>query len=240
MENTFQTSFIPKKPITPTKKKGNSPKNLFLVIATALLIISAVAGGGLYLYKEKISKDRKIKSESLSVIRNNFEEEAIKELREYSNRMETAKVILENHIVLSPLFSLLSEITIPQVQYSSFRHASTEKGYSVKLDGLALDYRSIALQADMFNDPKGKYFKSVLFSNLNKDITGKVRFNLEFEVEPSLLSYENNSLGGFSNLNEDDFIDKNVIEENDNIDNEMITNEDLFIDDLPNNDDFDF
>ncbi len=233
MENTFQTSFIPKKPITPTKKKSSKPRNLFLVIATILLILSVIAGGGLFLYKEKLSQDRRTKSNSLATIRNNFEEEAIKELRDYSNRMKTAKTILDNHIVLSPLFGLLSEITIPQVQYNSFKHSVSEKGYSVKLDGLALDYRSIALQADMFNDPRGKYFKSVLFSNLNKDLTGKVKFNLEFEVEPSLLSYNLNDSHGFSNPNEEEFINESDLFNQDT--NDLLNNNNLHTD---NDEDF--
>ncbi len=197
MENSFQTSFIPKKPITPTKAKSNKPKNLFLLIATLLVVIAGLSAGGLYFYKISLLKVKESRSDSLSIIRNNFEEQTIEELRSFSNRMETAKKIIKGHVVLSPLFSLLSEITIPHVQYNSFSHESTDKALTVRLEGVALDYRSIALQADMFNDPRSRFFKNVLFSNLKKDLEGNVKFNLEFDVESSLLSYEENSLTMF-------------------------------------------
>lgn len=194
MENSFQTSFIPKKPIVPTKTKGKKTKSLFLLITTTLLIISGVAAGALYIYKSQLVESRTSKSNSLSTIRSNFEENTIEELALYNKRMEAAKVVLKNHVVLSPLFSLLSEITIPEVQYNSFKHESEDDTLTVKLEGLALDYRSIALQANMFNDSRNAYFKNVLFSNLNKDTNNNVKFNLEFEVDPSLISYENNGL----------------------------------------------
>jgi len=197
MENSFQTSFIPKKPIVPNKTKEKKTKSLFLLIATTLLIISGVISVGLYIYKSQLVESRSSRSNSLSTIRSNFEENTIEELALYNKRMETAKMVLKNHVVLSPLFSLLSEITIPEVQYNSFKHESEDEMLTVKLEGLALDYRSIALQANMFNDSRNVYFKNVLFSDLNKDTNNNVKFNLEFEVDPSLISYENNGLSMF-------------------------------------------
>jgi hypothetical protein len=197
MENSFQTSFIPKKPIVPNKTKEKKTKSLFLLITTTLLIISGVISVGLYVYKSQLVESRTSRSQSLSTIRSNFEENTIEELSLYNKKMETAKMVLKNHVVLSPLFSLLSEITIPEVQYNSFKHESEDKVLTVKLEGLALDYRSIALQANMFNDSRNVYFKNVLFSNLNKDTNNNVKFNLEFEVDPSLISYENNGLSMF-------------------------------------------
>ncbi|HPI66692.1 MAG TPA: hypothetical protein PLG45_00895, partial [Candidatus Paceibacterota bacterium] len=84
MENSFQTSFIPKKPITPNKVKSNKPKNLFLLIATLLVVISGLAAGGLYFYKVSLLKIQESRSNSLSIIRNNFEEQTIIELRSFS------------------------------------------------------------------------------------------------------------------------------------------------------------
>jgi hypothetical protein len=227
MENSFQTSFIPKKPITPNKVKSNKPKNLFLLIATLLVVISGLAAGGLYFYKVSLLKIQDSRSNSLSIIRNNFEEQTIIELRSFSERMKAAKSILEEHVVLSPLFSLLSEITIPQVQYNSFSHESADKVLTVKLDGVALDYRSIALQADMFNDPRSKFFKNVLFSNLKKDLDGNVKFNLEFDVDPSLLSYQDNSLTMYGGLSETEEIQGNYEQQaqEDLLDNSIEENE---------------
>jgi hypothetical protein len=115
MENSFQTSFIPKKPIVPTKTKGKKTKSLFLLITTTLLIISGVAAGALYIYKSQLVESRTSKSNSLSTIRSNFEENTIEELALYNKRME-AQSGFKNQLFYPSIVSS-SERTIPEVQY---------------------------------------------------------------------------------------------------------------------------
>jgi hypothetical protein len=59
------------------------------------------------------------------------------------------------------------------------------------MSGIARDYKSIALQADVFNTNEGRMFKDVVFSNITKDKNNYVTFNVEFNVDPKLLSYGN-------------------------------------------------
>jgi hypothetical protein len=92
------------------------------------------------------------------------------------------------------MFKLLGDLTIPSIQYTKFSHDTTDKGFIVKMSGIATDYKSIALQADVFNSDQGRSFKNVVFSNLNKDKDGGINFDVEFVVDPSLLSYEKDVL----------------------------------------------
>lgn len=190
MENSFQTSFIPKKPVTSSLSE-KEPKSFFSIVTLFLLILSIVISGGLFLYKSYLTSQQQSLSESLTLTRDSFEKDTIDELDLFNKRTESAKQILGKHIVLSPMFSLLGEITIPQVQYISFEQQENEKGFLVNIEGVARDYRSIALQAGMFNTTKGRQFKNVLFSDLMKDKNNNVSFNLKFSVDPSLLSYGN-------------------------------------------------
>ena len=194
MENSFQTSFIPKKPITSSGVVSREPKSLFLIIAIFLLVVSILASVGLFVYKAYLTKQKESASSSLSIIRDSFEKDTIDELSSFNKKTESAKKILNNHIVLSPMFSLLGEITIPTIQYTKFDQQNSPEGFLIKIDGLARDYRAIALQADMFNTVKGRSFKNVVFSNLVKDKNNNIIFNLEFNVDQSLLSYEKNNL----------------------------------------------
>lgn len=195
MENSFQTSFIPKKPIT-SSASNKEPRSLFSIITIFLLIVSILIFAGLFVYKIYLTKQEGALSLSLSVTRDSFEKDTIDELELFDKRTQTAKEILNNHIVLSPVFALLGDITIPQVQYTSFEQQTNDQGFLVNIEGLAHDYRSIALQADMFNSIKGRSFKNVLFSNLIKDKNNNISFNLKFNIEPDLLSYEKDSLLG--------------------------------------------
>jgi len=201
MDNSFQTSFIPKKPISQSTNlvSGKEPVNFFYVIATILLIISILASGGLFGYKLYLTKQKETLSNSLIISRDSFEKETINELDLFYQKSKTAREILENHVTLSSIFSLLGEITIPQIQYTSFDAQFGDKGIlSVNISGIADDYKSIALQANVFNTTKASSFKNVLFSNLSKDKNNNVTFNLSFDIDSSLYSYEKNILSDSS------------------------------------------
>ena len=191
--NSFQTSFIPKKPLTSSVVE-KEPRNFFSIITTFLLIVSILFSTGLYLYKNYLIKQEDGLSASLTAIRNSFEKDTIDVLELFNKRTETAKQILDKHNVLSPMFALLGEITIPQIQYINFTQKTDDKGFLVNIKGMARDYKSIAIQADVFNSDKGQSFKNVLFSNLVKDKDNNVSFDLKFNVSPDLLNYEKNNL----------------------------------------------
>jgi hypothetical protein len=196
MENSFQTSFIPKKPLTPvgpSSSHSNASKSLFSILATLLLVVLSITAGGLYFYKGYLNQQKKVLSTSLEKVRATFEQDTISELELFDKRVSASKQVLNGHIVLSPMFTLLGNLTIPSIQYTKFSHETTEKGFFVKMSGVARDYRSIALQADVFNSAKGRSFRNVVFSNLTKDKNNAVGFDVEFIVDPSLLSYEKNT-----------------------------------------------
>jgi len=196
MENSFQTSFIPKKIAisNSTTTKRREPKSLLSIISTFLFIVSILASAGLFTYKIYLEKQKESLSVSLSANRNNFEKETIDELELFDKKTQYAQQLLKNHIVLSPMFDLLGRITIPSIQYIKFEQRTDETGFVVEMKGLARDYRSIALQASIFNEMDNNSFKNVLFSNLVKDKNNNVGFNLKFNVDPNLLSYEKNNL----------------------------------------------
>lgn len=195
MENSFQTSFIPKKPITTSSSVvRNTSRSFFGIISVIILIVVGISSVGLFFYKSYLVGQKKVSSDSLLKVRDSFEKDTIDELELYDKRVLASKQVLNNHIVLSPLFSLIGNLTIPEVQYTKFDHVTTDKGFFVKISGIASDYRSIALQADALNTSKGRSFKNVVFSNLTKNKDNRVGFDLEFSVDPALLSYEKNVL----------------------------------------------
>jgi hypothetical protein len=197
MENSFQTSFIPKKPIvtngaTTSYGGGQKTTSISMVVSVSILIVVILSTGGLFLYKNYLIKNKEALSSSLVKVRDSFDNDTIAELETYDKRSSTAKQILNNHIVLSPLFELINELTLSSIQYTKFDHNTANGIFSVKMSGIARDYRSIALQADVFNTGKGRKLKDIVFSNLTKDKNNYVTFDVEFTVDPSLLAYSNN------------------------------------------------
>ena len=150
------------------------------------------ASGGLYFYKDYLQKNKLALSENLKKVKESFDNNTIVELETYDKTASVAKEVLANHTVLSPLFDLINELTLSSIQYTRFDYSTDKGAFSVKMSGISRDYRSIALQADVFNTKKGSMFKNVIFSNLTKDKNNFVTFSLEFDVDKSLLSYSNN------------------------------------------------
>ncbi len=196
MENSFQTSFIPKKSIvTPTNGPVvHTSGGLLTKLSIGVLVIMCIVAGGLFLYKSFLIKQKATLSASLLKVKDGFDKDAIAEFQLIDKRISASKDILSTHTVFSPVFSLLSELTIPSVQYTKFTESVGDKGFFVSMGGVALDYKSVALQANAFNASKGRYFKDVVFSNLSRDVNGNVSFDLNFSVDPALLSYEKNNV----------------------------------------------
>ncbi|MEI6660113.1 MAG: hypothetical protein WCK91_01665 [bacterium] len=190
MENSFQTSFIPKKSIVTTSVVRRAPTKLIIIISVGFLVIVLVTVGGLFLYKNYLLKQKAQLSSSLVSVRDYFDKDNISELQLFDKRMSASKQILSTHTVLSPLFSVIGDTTIPAVQYTSFDQQTTDKGFFVTMQGVAIDYKSVALQASVFNSSKGRYFKDVVFSNLSRNSDNYITFDIDFSVDPSLLSYE--------------------------------------------------
>lgn len=193
MDNSFQTSFIPKKAMTGNGA-SKEPKSLFSSISLFLLIVILLAAGGVYLYKNYLIKQEEGLSVSLTKTRDTFEKDTLEELEMFNKKSLAATQILSKHLVLSPFFARLSEITIPSVQYKNFDYQAGTNAYTVSIKGIAKDYRSIAQQSDAFNTAKGRSFKNVLFSDLTRDKNNNVTFSLSFDIEPDLLSYEKSSM----------------------------------------------
>lgn len=195
MENSFQTSFIPKRPIIDSgdSSKSKEPVSLFSVISVVLIVISVLASGGLFAYKLYLTRQKDELSKSLLRARDSFEQDTINELGLFDERVKSAKEVISNHVALSNVFSHLEDITIPQVQYVKFEEQMNDKGIlTANLSGIASDYRSIAIQADMFSSDNSSPFKNVLFSNLSRMQNGTVSFNLKFDIDSSAYLYTKN------------------------------------------------
>lgn len=187
MEN--QTSFIPKKSLSKDIAPREEPIGIFTLLATLIFFVSLLGGVGVYFYKILLSNTIKSDSASLERAQKAFEPSLIVELERLNTRIEAAKEILANHIVVTPVFKLLENSTIPDVRYSKFSYDySGPDKINLNLDGQARSYAFVAVQSDIFG--KDKYFKDHVFSNLNLDNVGNVTFNFQSAIDPALVLYK--------------------------------------------------
>ena len=191
MDQNFQTSFIPKKPMIKESAVSSRPVGILLIISLFILFLTLLMTGGLYFYKGIIAKQIIDKDKSLTLAKNDFEPAKITELQILDKRLRAATEILSNHITITPVFNVLEQITMKTVRFTKFSYnfeAEKNTAINIKMSGLAVGYRSVALQADLF--AKNKNFIDPIFSNLTLDNNGNVLFDLEFSVDLDFVNYK--------------------------------------------------
>lgn len=195
MEQNFQTSFIPKKPMIEERATPTRPVGFLLVLSMFVFFTIVLASGGLYFYKGILTQNILKMENDLNLAKNRFEPSKINQLQELDKRLFASNELLANHVSLSPIFKALQEITLKTVRYLKFSYDfqnEKSKKIEVKMSGLAIGYRSIALQSDLFT--KNKNLIDPVFSNLSLDDKGNVLFDLSFSVDPSFVDYKANLL----------------------------------------------
>jgi hypothetical protein len=191
MEQNFQTSFIPKKPIVKEHISAPRPIGFLTIISMFVVFTVLVVSGALYFYKGIAAKNITKMQSDLELAKNRFEPAKIAELQALDRRLSASSEILSKHIAISPIFESLSAITMKSVRYTKFAYTvGTEPNakINVQMSGVTLGYTNLALQSDLF--AKNKNFVDPVFSNLTLNEAGNVLFDLNFSVDPSFVDYK--------------------------------------------------
>jgi len=166
----------------------------FTVIAIFILFTVLLVTGALYFYKGSLEKNITEMEKSLNLAKGSFEPDKIAELQVLDKRLKASSEILAHHIDIIPIFKALQAITMKTVRYTNFSYDlgnQANANVTIKINGLAIGYRSVALQADLFaTKDEGKNFINPIFSNLTLDDKGDVLFDLQFSVDPSFVNYK--------------------------------------------------
>ena len=194
MEQNFQTSFIPKKPMVVERSAPPSSIGFFTIIAIFILFTVLLATGGLYFYKGVLTKKIADMKDQLVAAKGRLEASKISELQVLDKRLQSATKILDQHVAVTPVFQNLSALTMKTVRFTKFSYTlgnDKDTKVKIKMSGIAVGYRSVALQADLFaNKDEGKHFINPIFSNLTLDDKGNVLFDLDFSVDQNFVNYK--------------------------------------------------
>ncbi len=191
MEQDFQTSFIPKKPMIDDRAVAPRPVGLLTIASIFILFTMLVVTGGLYFYNGVVQSSITQKENDLNLAKNRFEPAKIAQLKELDKRLKAADQVLSRHIAVSPIFQALEKITMKSVRFTKFGYTLSSDPIPkvmVVMSGQAIGYRSIALQSDLFT--QNKYLIDPVFSNLSLDEKGNVLFDLTFAVDPNFIDYQ--------------------------------------------------
>jgi len=183
----FQSSFIPKGPVTDEvfkKKKAG----VFGVLSVSLFVSVIILSGALYAYKSIVKSDIANLQAQLAAAGESIDKETIDEMDRYSKKLNIVKSIVLKHQVVSGFLASLASSTVSAVSFSEFNYDGLKpEGLGVKMTGKTNSYGSVALQESIFT--KNPYWRSVSFSNLNLSDKGTVSFDVSVSVDPQIAVY---------------------------------------------------
>ena len=191
MEPKFKSSFIPKQSldkVTGKKKKKGGVISVVPVAALIIFIGTVALGVGVFLYQQFLIQNIDRKEQALESALNELRTPLIEEFVRLDNRLKSAEVVLNNHIILSAFFDLLEEKTLSNVQFSNFSYEASEDGViEVSMNGVARSFNAVAVQAEVFGEDH--LIQNPVFSGLNTDHSGNVVFSFNASIDSRLLSY---------------------------------------------------
>lgn len=201
MEPKFQTSFIPKNPISTSSSpsyRAVSSSSIIGTFATLFFVLAILAAGALFGYEFYIDGQIKQSQAELVQAKSAFESADNQKLILASKQIKSIKTLLDKHTVVSPVFELLEDQTLPTVRFTSFAFSRDSLGgVTVSIEGEAQNYASLAQQSSIFL--KLPYLNHVEFSDITLSDSGTVRMKVKAQINPEILLY-NKKIQGVSVL----------------------------------------
>jgi hypothetical protein len=194
MEGKFQTSFIPKKPVTPATSSLSGGISFLSLIAVILFVASLALASAVFLYQNYLSSSIANKKESFKTNQKAFDPNTVTTYSTLNKRINIAGSLIKKHISVSSLFKVLEDSTLQTIRFNDFNYSYvSDKRINLSMKGQALNYNAIAKQSDVFSqNPASKYIHNPIFSDLDLDSRGNVIFSFTGEVDPEQILYSNN------------------------------------------------
>lgn len=194
MEGKFKTSFIPKKPLTPSAQRLNSGISILSLIAGLMLATSLALAGAVFLYEGYLVKDIQSKKASFKINQDAFNPSTISILSTLNRRISVSQILLQKHLSPSTIFDVIDAATLRTVRFSDFNYSYTnEKKINITMKGQAVDYNPVAKQSDVFGEnPTNQFIHNPIFADLDRDQKGNVIFTFSGELDAQKLLYSNN------------------------------------------------
>ena len=188
----MQTSFIPKKPIIESPSSG-SGVSLFLLLSIILFIVALALAAGVWFWQKSLVSKIEADKTSLVAAKDSYEEATISPLIRLNDRIETSKLLLDQHLAVSPVFIMLEQNILRSIRLKSMKFSDAPNNkIKIDLSGTAGSYDALSKQSDAFgSEALRKFITQPVISDFSPTADGSISFNFTASVDPALVSYAN-------------------------------------------------
>lgn len=192
MQPQFQSSFIPKGPISTSGASPFAPqkkRSAFGFASKWIFALSVIAALGSFGYYEYLLYHIAALGAELDAAKTSLMPDTVTQISHADARLSATRMLLAQHVALSQFFAYLETATEKTVGFTQFTFQTTDKGPTIMLSGQGSSYAALKLQSDTFL--KASFLKDQSFSDLALDPKGNVNFSFTASVDPTFFLYKN-------------------------------------------------
>ena len=187
MPQKVPTSFVPKQPVrTVRRPQARGPLSILAVAALVLIGASIVLAGLAFGYEFYLKQNKEEKTQELKVLQDSVEPQAVEELARLSQRLVISRELLNNHVAVSAIFSMLERDTVQNLSFDDFEIQTAPSGdVEVTMEGLAASFNALAYQSVVFRD--NPFLRNQIFEDITVTDDGDVSFSFAGIVSSNLV-----------------------------------------------------
>lgn len=158
-------------------------------VVLILFILSLLLYGGLLLYQNRVNKNIDTIKEEISILEQEINQTADKETKEgiiaLDENLDILKLLFENHLYWSKLFSKIEKLTVPEAYFSEAKISFLEDKVNLIFSGNVLSYTILAKQMISFQEESS--VENVKVSGISLSNEGGINFDLEIIFSKDIL-----------------------------------------------------
>lgn len=160
-----------------------------MLISMIVMGVAIAGAGATFAYQLVLGSIRDQKADALAAAEASISRATVDEFLRLHNRLNTAEVLLDEHIAVSQYLDVLETLALQTVSFDSMELAiASGRVGVVAMEGSARSFNALAAQSAAF--AAEKRIKRAIFSDISAGETGLVTFSLTAELDPSLVTWD--------------------------------------------------
>ena len=187
MPQKVPTSFVPKQPVrTVRRPRVRGPLSIFAVASLVLFFAAVLLAGVVFGYEFFLKQSRDAKAGELQTIQNSVEPQAVEDLARLSQRLVIARELLEDHVAVSAVFSMLERDTVQSVTFEGLELVTIPSGdVEITMQGRAQNFNALAYQSVVFRD--NPFLRNQIFEDITVTEEEDVTFTFTGIISSTLV-----------------------------------------------------
>ena len=173
---------------TEYKKKGiNLGANFSKVVGIilALLILSLLVYGGLFIYKKNLTQKVDDLNKSISDLESKRDNKLENSIYDADKKLNAVEALFKDHFYWSKLFAIIEQVVVPDVYFTEAKIALADSKVNLILSGNAATYTSLARQMVSFKEDA--LVESVDLGEVKLSESGGINFVLTISASKVIL-----------------------------------------------------